>query len=256
MGLFGGGNRKDVSTTNVTTNTNTAIRDIGFTGDQALNMAALLENANIVRQQLQYDSMKSYNDWVQSTNDLTVGASVDTSRNIIGASSQTGNYILGATSQAGANIIGQQRAAGQDILYASQDAGANIIGRQQSAGQDILYASQDTGANIIGRQQSAGQDILYANQDTGANILDAVSSAFDGLLRGVTDFLSSASYNTEIAQTAASSAQQSAYELQRQATGAQGPALTPDQNISTISKQITIVVLGLAAIGFLWRSSR
>ena len=190
MGLFSGGNRTDQNTTNVYTDTRTSIRDIGFTGDQALQMAGLLENANIARQQLQYDSMQSFNDWVQSTNDLSIRAA-----------SQTGRDILGATSQ-------------------------------------------------------AGQDILYANQDTGANILSAVSGAFDGLLRGVTDFLSSASYTTEVTQEAASSAQQSAYELQRQATGAQGPALTPNQDVSTIAKQITIVVLGVVAIGFIWRTTQ
>ena len=201
MGLFGGGNRKDISTTNVITNTETNIRDIGFTGSQALQMVGLMENANIVRQQLQYDTMESFNDWVQSTNDLTVRTSA-------GASS------------------------------------------------DIITASSQAGANIIGLQRSAGQDILYASQDTGTNILDAVSGAFDGLLRGVTDFLSSAAYATEVSQEAASSAQQSAYELQRQATGAQGPALTPDQDVSTIAKQITIVVLGVVAIGFIWRTTR
>ena len=256
MGLFSGGNRTDQNTTNVYTDTRTSIRDIGFTGDQALQMAGLLENANIARQQLQYDSMQSFNDWVQSTNNLSINASAEASRNIIGSSSQ-----------AGANIIGQQRAAGQDILYASQDtggdilsstsqAGIDILGQQRAAGQDILYVTGQAGSDVLGQQRSAGQDILYASQDTGSNILAAVGSAFNGLLSGVMDFLSSASYNTEIAQTAASSAQQSAYELQRQATGAQGPALTPNQDVSTIAKQITIVVLGVVAIGFIWRTTR
>jgi hypothetical protein len=212
MGLFGGGNKKTLNTTNVTTRTDTNIRDIGFTGDQAVQLAGLLENANIVRESMQLDSMNSFNDWVQSTNQLSVGASSNTAAN---------------------------------ILYASAGAGSDIISQQRAAGQDILYAGE-----------AAGQDILYASEDTGTNILDAVSNAFDGLLRGVTDFLSSASYTTEVSQEAASSAQQSAYELQRQATGAAGPALTPDQDISTISKQITIVVLGLAAVGFLWRASK
>ena len=168
MGLFGGGNRTDLNTTNVTTETSTSIRDIGFTGDQALQMAGLLENANIARQQIQYQSMNSFNDYVQSTNDLTV---------------------------------------------------------RSSAG--------------------AAQDILSATGQTGQNILDATLGALEGIIA-----------TTGMSQEAASSAQQSAYELQRQATGAQGPALTADKDITTISKQITIIVLGVAALGFLWRVSK
>jgi len=136
-----------------------------------------------------------------------------------------------------------------DVAVSSFDRAADVfVDAFDISAQSFDAAAQNNRDVALGQQ-----DVAFAQIDLVGDIQESNVTTFqsliDGLTQGFQDLVTVGETTIIGAQEVAGSAQQSALELQRQATGAEGPSLTTDPDKTSLAIQIGIVVIGVVLLG-------
>lgn len=149
MGLFGGGSSSSSTsnTQNITTNTTSTVRDIGLTGQNAVDLAKTVTDAGIVNNQLTASVLSNIATEQKNSFDIFAGNTKDVLNNTLAFA----NNII----QTSFSDLNAARKSNENLTNTSLDNSAKQISSAQAlASGSIQSAFSLTGANTSGFQDS------------------------------------------------------------------------------------------------------
>lgn len=132
-------------TTNITTNTSTRIRDVGLTGQNALDLASILEQGGIEREEIALDRFEIL------ANEQGAGFS-----RLVGGASDlitAGDRLTAASERTGARILNE---SGNVLGFASDNADS-LISRAVDFGNRLVKSGETSGR--VAAEVQSGKEV-------------------------------------------------------------------------------------------------